>query len=88
MLYRPKCETQGSVVRAGPGNLHRTISGGSGANGKTVFTSTVTGILGDYAVTAPMEMLLTAKGERHETEIAAQAVHEDEGRRAARRLLG
>ena len=46
---------------------------GSGANGKTVFTSTVTGILGDYAVTAPMEMLLTAQGERHETEIAKLA---------------
>jgi putative DNA primase/helicase len=46
---------------------------GSGANGKTVFTSTVSGILGDYAAAAPMAMLLTAKGERHETEIAKLA---------------
>jgi putative DNA primase/helicase len=46
---------------------------GSGANGKTVFTSTVTGILGDYAITGPMEMLLAARGDRHETEIAKLA---------------
>ena len=43
---------------------------GTGANGKGVFTSTVTGIFGDYAVVAPMEMFLTSNVERHPTEIA------------------
>jgi putative DNA primase/helicase len=43
---------------------------GTGANGKTVFTDTVAGIFNDYAVTAPMEMFLTAKFDRHPTEIA------------------
>jgi len=43
---------------------------GTGANGKSVFVSTVTGILGDYAAVAPMEMLLASKNERHPTEIA------------------
>ncbi len=31
---------------------------GSGANGKSVFTSTIAGMMGDYAVTAPMETFL------------------------------
>ncbi len=43
---------------------------GTGANGKGVFTSTVTGILGDYAIVAPMEMFLASNVERHPTEIA------------------
>jgi putative DNA primase/helicase len=43
---------------------------GTGANGKSVFVSTVAGILGDYAVGAPIEMFLTAKFDRHPTEIA------------------
>jgi putative DNA primase/helicase len=43
---------------------------GTGANGKSVFVSTVSGIFGDYAVTAPMEMFLTRKYEAHPTEIA------------------
>src|SRR5262249_20438975 len=34
------------------------------------FTDTVAGIFNDYAVTAPMEMFLTAKFDRHPTEIA------------------
>ena len=43
---------------------------GTGGNGKTVFMSTVTGIFGDYAITAPMEMFLTSNVDRHPTEIA------------------
>jgi putative DNA primase/helicase len=43
---------------------------GTGANGKGVFTSTVTGIFGDYAIIAPMEMFLASNVERHPTEIA------------------
>ena len=43
---------------------------GTGANGKTVFIDTVAGIFGDYAISAPMEMFLTAKFDRHPTEIA------------------
>jgi putative DNA primase/helicase len=43
---------------------------GTGANGKTTFTDTVAGIFNDYAVTAPMEMFLTSKFDRHPTEIA------------------
>jgi putative DNA primase/helicase len=43
---------------------------GTGANGKTVFTDTVAGIFGDYAISAPIEMFLAAKFDRHPTEIA------------------
>ena len=43
---------------------------GTGANGKGVFVNTVTQILGDYAVIAPMEMFLTSRFDRHPTEIA------------------
>ena len=43
---------------------------GTGANGKGVFTATATGILGDYAIVAPMEMFLASNVERHPTEIA------------------
>jgi len=43
---------------------------GTGANGKTTFTDTVARIFNDYVVTAPMEMFLTAKFDRHPTEIA------------------
>ncbi len=43
---------------------------GTGANGKSVFISTVAGILGDYAIIAPMEMFLASNVERHPTEIA------------------
>jgi putative DNA primase/helicase len=43
---------------------------GTGANGKSVFTDTVSGIFGDYAITAPMEMFLARKFDAHPTEIA------------------
>lgn len=43
---------------------------GTGANGKTVFLHTLSGILGDYAVTAGIETFTETKNERHSTEIA------------------
>ncbi len=43
---------------------------GTGGNGKGVFVSTVTGIFGDYAEVAPMEMFLASHVDRHPTEIA------------------
>ena len=43
---------------------------GTGRNGKGVFMNTVARILGEYAITAPMEMFLASKHDRHPTEIA------------------
>jgi putative DNA primase/helicase len=46
---------------------------GPGGNGKGVFLNTVTRILGDYAVTAPMETFIATRNDRHPTELAALA---------------
>jgi putative DNA primase/helicase len=43
---------------------------GTGANGKSVFVTVLSNILGDYAEAAPLEMLAWSKQERHPTEIA------------------
>jgi putative DNA primase/helicase len=43
---------------------------GVGANGKSVFTSTVAGILADYATTAPIETFTVTNTEQHPTELA------------------
>lgn len=43
---------------------------GPGGNGKSVFLNTLGGIMGDYAVVAPMATFTAAKHERHETELA------------------
>ena len=43
---------------------------GTGANGKSVFVNTLAGIMGDYAVTAPMDTFTESRNERHPTEIA------------------
>lgn len=43
---------------------------GTGANGKSVEVNTSTGILGDYATTIPVEMLMVSQTERHPTELA------------------
>src|SRR5258708_32734374 len=43
---------------------------GTGANGKSVFLNTVSGILGDYAPTAPMEAFIATGSERHPTDLA------------------
>lgn len=46
---------------------------GPGGNGKSVFLNVLTGILGDYSVTAPMEAFTTSKNDRHSTELAMMA---------------
>jgi P4 family phage/plasmid primase-like protien len=43
---------------------------GTGANGKSVFASTLTALLGDYAAVAPMDMLMASMGDRHPTDMA------------------
>ncbi|PSC03816.1 hypothetical protein SLNSH_17045 [Alsobacter soli] len=43
---------------------------GPGRNGKSVFANLVSSILGDYAVTAPMEVFTLSHGDRHPTELA------------------
>lgn len=44
---------------------------GTGANGKSVLTSTVAGIMGDYHKTSPIETFTASSGDRHPTELAA-----------------
>ena len=44
---------------------------GTGANGKSVFTETLAGVMGGYQATAPIETFTAALGERHPTELAA-----------------
>jgi putative DNA primase/helicase len=43
---------------------------GTGANGKSVFINTVSGVMGDYAMIAPMEVFIESKTDRQPTEIA------------------
>jgi putative DNA primase/helicase len=43
---------------------------GSGANGKSVFLSSISGILGGFAKTAPMSMFTASATEQHPTELA------------------
>jgi putative DNA primase/helicase len=43
---------------------------GTGANGKSVFVNTLAGMMGDYAMTAPMEVFIESKTDRHPTELA------------------
>jgi putative DNA primase/helicase len=43
---------------------------GSGANGKSTYVDTITGIMGDYAAPAPPDMLIDTGGQHHPTEIA------------------
>lgn len=43
---------------------------GTGANGKSVFLNTISSILGDYAVSAPIDTFLESKNEKHPTDLA------------------
>tara|TARA_R100000750_G_scaffold51309_2_gene36315 strand:+ start:11336 stop:11848 length:513 start_codon:yes stop_codon:yes gene_type:complete len=43
---------------------------GDGANGKSVFLSTIAHVLGDYAATATLDDFMSAPGTRHLTELA------------------
>jgi putative DNA primase/helicase len=63
---------------------------GTGANGKSVFISTIAGILGDYHTTAPIETFTASQSERHPTDLAGlrgarlvTATETEEGRRWA-----
>ena len=63
---------------------------GSGANGKSVTISTVTGIMGDYAKVAPIETFTATQGDSHPTDLAGlqgsrcvTAAETEDGRRWA-----
>jgi putative DNA primase/helicase len=63
---------------------------GTGANGKSVFVNTVSGLLADYHRIAPIETFTASSGDRHPTDIAmlrgarlVTAVETEEGRRWA-----
>jgi len=43
---------------------------GDGGNGKSVFQNTISAILGEYAVIAPMDAFTTSRGDRHPTDLA------------------
>jgi putative DNA primase/helicase len=43
---------------------------GPGGNGKSVFINTIRKIMGDYAVSAPMDTFVAAYGDRHPTDLA------------------
>ncbi|SDG08502.1 phage/plasmid primase, P4 family [Sulfitobacter delicatus] len=43
---------------------------GDGANGKSVFLSTIAHVLGDYAVTATLDTFMASSNQRHLTELA------------------
>lgn len=43
---------------------------GLGANGKSTILNALAGMLGDYAINAPMETFVVAGGERHPTDLA------------------
>jgi putative DNA primase/helicase len=66
---------------------------GLGANGKSVFLSTLAGILGDYHKTAPIETFTASSHDRHPTDLAGlrgarlvTASETEEGRRWAESL--
>jgi putative DNA primase/helicase len=74
----------------GPGEVPLFFVYGPGGNGKSVFVSTISRILADYATTAMMETFVAARGERHPTELASlrgarlvTASETEEGRRWA-----
>jgi putative DNA primase/helicase len=63
---------------------------GSGGNGKSVYISTISGIMGDYHRSAPIETFTASHVDRHPTELAmlkgarlVTAVETEEGRRWA-----
>jgi putative DNA primase/helicase len=67
---------------------------GSGANGKSVFLSALSGLLGEYARTAPIEAFIASNNEHHPTDLAGlrgarlvTAVETDDGRHWAESKL-
>jgi putative DNA primase/helicase len=67
---------------------------GTGANGKSVFLSTISGLMGDYAKIAPIEAFIASASEHHPTDLAGlqgarlvTAVETEDGRRWAESTL-
>jgi putative DNA primase/helicase len=67
---------------------------GTGDNGKSVFSDTISGILNDYHETADMELFVITHGEKHPTDLASlrgarlvTAVETEEGKRWAEAKL-
>ena len=67
---------------------------GTGANGKSVFLNTISGVLGDDARCAPIETFVTSTTERHPTDLAGlrgarlvTSVETEDGRRWAESRL-
>jgi putative DNA primase/helicase len=67
---------------------------GTGANGKTVFLNTVSGVMGDYARAAPIEAFIASRNEHHPTDLAGlqgarlvTAAETEDGRRWAESKL-
>lgn len=63
---------------------------GLGANGKSKFIGAISGMMGDYAKTAPIETFVVSTGERHPTDLAGlqgarlvSTVETEDGRRWA-----
>ncbi len=63
---------------------------GTGGNGKSVLLGVASGIFGDYATTAPIELFLASRGDQHPTGLAGlrgarlvTAIETEEGRRWA-----
>jgi putative DNA primase/helicase len=44
---------------------------GTGANGKSVFVNTLAAVMGDYAVSAPIDTFLETKTDKHPTDLAS-----------------
>jgi putative DNA primase/helicase len=67
---------------------------GTGANGKSVFLNTISGLMANYAKTAPIETFIDSKNERHPTDLAGlqgarliTAIETEEGRQWAESRL-
>lgn len=63
---------------------------GTGANGKSVYLNTLTSILGDYAMNAPMDTFMETRSDRHPTDMAGlrgarlvTSIETEQGRRWA-----
>jgi len=67
---------------------------GTGANGKSVFVTTIATILGDYATNAPMDTFMDTRSDRHPTDLAGlrgarfvSSIETEQGRRWAESKL-
>ena len=67
---------------------------GTGGNGKSVFLTSISGLMGDYAKTAPIETFIASKSEHHPTDLAGlqgarliTAIETEEGRQWAESKL-